>query len=655
MAGSVAMDPAKDLTNVTLGGRYRLTRLIGEGGMGQVYEGIHETLDRKVAVKVLLPRYAYEAKFRERFLREAKAASKVRHPNVVQILDFGDTPQGSVYFAMEYLEGQDLQSILQHEGRLSWARTRHMMLQVTSAIGAAHERSVIHRDIKPANVLVISARGHQEFVKVLDFGIAKIGAESGENTATQGLTGTGEVFGTAKYMAPEQAFGSSDDPRVDVYSLGVVAYQMLTGDVPFTGSSAFEILTRHVNEPPRPPTELNPAVPPEVESVILRALAKSPIDRFATVDEMGTALEAISPGALGVGEASPFAGPAPSSHVPQPIRVTPSNPIPMPTPAALASPPVSTMPASTVPAPAPQVPAAVGQPQAPVVQAPPQDATMVAPAPSASDPGFGPVVPAAGMTAAPMHPSGGHPAASNPGGPVQSAGGESGELGAGVSTSRLHRTLDSGGATSPVMPGMTPGYAPETDPHAVLSPPGSNRPKIIAGGVIAVLLGGLTAVVSVGSSEDDEQPKSKSTAGPVATVIEPRTLSEPAVSDDGGVVASKADVGTPEVEVVPEPAPTPVAKPTPKRNSPKSSASSAPLTDKRAKSKLARKLERKCKGIGGPGTVSVELLVGSSGSVLSKTIAGVSSSVKSCLKAGITGAKFPTGSTARKVTFTVKL
>ena len=192
------MPPTQDLTDVLLDGRYRLTRLMGEGGMGQVYEGMHETLDRKVAVKVLLPRYAFEPKFRERFLREAKAASKVRHPNVVQILDFGDTPGGSVYFVMEFLEGQDLATVLRQAGPLPWPRARHLLLQTISALAAAHERKIIHRDIKPANVFIEELGARRDFVKVLDFGIAKIAADATEDSSlAQSLTGTGEVFGTA--------------------------------------------------------------------------------------------------------------------------------------------------------------------------------------------------------------------------------------------------------------------------------------------------------------------------------------------------------------------------------------------------------------------------------------------------------------------------
>jgi len=289
------MDAASELTHAVLDGRYRLTRLLGEGGMGQVYEGIHQQLARKIAVKVLLPRYACDAKYRERFLREARATSTVRHPNIVQMLDFGDTPNGSVYFAMEFLEGRDLASLLRDDGILPWPRARHLLLQMMSALGAAHQHNIVHRDVKPGNFFIIDAFGHKEFIKVLDFGIAKImaGPDDGDRTQAQDLTGTGEIFGTAKYMAPEQAFGESNDPRVDIYSLGVVAYQMLTSDVPFTGGSAYEIITRHVNDPPRAPRTHNPAIPPAAEQVILRALAKRPEDRFSSMDEMWLALSKI--------------------------------------------------------------------------------------------------------------------------------------------------------------------------------------------------------------------------------------------------------------------------------------------------------------------------------------------------------------------------
>jgi len=291
-----AMVPAgsldQDLTGFTLDGRYHLTRRMGAGGMGQVYAGVQKSLDRKVAVKLLLPRFAAEPRFRERFLREAKAASKVHHPNVVQILDFGETSNGWAYFVMELLEGQDLQALIRAEGRLPWSRAQPLLLQITAALGAAHDLKIVHRDIKPANCFVIETEDHRELVKLLDFGLAKITAEPGEESDS--LTATGEVFGTAKYMAPEQAVGSSKDPRVDVYSVGVMAYEMLTGRAPFTGPTAFHVITKHINEPPKPPRRLNWEIPREVEAIILQALAKQPADRFGSIHEMRHALAAVT-------------------------------------------------------------------------------------------------------------------------------------------------------------------------------------------------------------------------------------------------------------------------------------------------------------------------------------------------------------------------
>ncbi|MEX1364894.1 MAG: protein kinase [Nannocystaceae bacterium] len=289
------MSASPDLTGTILEGRYRLTGLLGAGGMGQVYVGTDQTLDRRVAVKVLLRKLADDSRFRERFLREAKAASKIQHPNVVQIIDFGETPAGSVFYAMEHLEGRDLAALLRAEGPLPWSRARHILLQIVQALGATHDRNIIHRDIKPANFFVLEARGHLDFIKLLDFGIAKTAADPSkdERSLAASLTGAGEVMGTAKYMAPEQAYGASDDPRVDVYAVGVVAYEILTGTVPFTGGSVFEILKKHVDEPPRPPRELNPAIPAEVEAIVLRALAKDQASRFASMDELEAALTAV--------------------------------------------------------------------------------------------------------------------------------------------------------------------------------------------------------------------------------------------------------------------------------------------------------------------------------------------------------------------------
>lgn len=278
-----------------MGACYRILRPLGEGGMGTVYEAQHLRLGGKVAIKVLSAQLAANPKFRERFKREARSAAQVHHPNVVQIIDFGETPGGSVFFAMELLKGRDLQAILRQQAPLPWRRAQHLLVQAADALGAAHRCGIIHRDVKPANCFVLESEGVRDFVKLLDFGIAKIQmAPSADSVLLKNLTGTGEIFGTAKYMAPEQAYGSSDDPRVDVYSLGVVAYEMLTGRVPFEGATAFEILTRHINDEPRPPRERQPTIPKALEAVVLRAMEKQPARRFATMDELARALRDVT-------------------------------------------------------------------------------------------------------------------------------------------------------------------------------------------------------------------------------------------------------------------------------------------------------------------------------------------------------------------------
>jgi len=289
------MSSPHELTGETLDGRYRITKLLGEGGMGHVYEAIHVALGRKVAIKTLHPRLAYAATSRERFIREAKSASSIQHPNVVQITDFGDTPDGLVYFVMERLEGRDLGSLLREQGKLPWARAREILVQIVRALAAAHAQSVIHRDIKPGNCFLTTtgASQGQELVKLLDFGIAKVGCEAEGGEGGPRLTGTGEVFGTASYMAPEQARGEPLDARSDIYSLGVMAYEMLTGQVPFTGANAIHVITKHLSERPRPPRMLEPAILPAVEALVLRAMAREPKDRFASMGELEVALSAI--------------------------------------------------------------------------------------------------------------------------------------------------------------------------------------------------------------------------------------------------------------------------------------------------------------------------------------------------------------------------
>lgn len=278
-----------DLSGQTLD-RYHLLRQLGVGGMGAVYEAEHTRLRKRFAVKLLRYEYAQNDLFRKRFLREARAASAISHPNVVAISDFGETDDGHVFFVMELLGGRDLQALLEAEKKLPWPRAREILLQVASALQAAHLQDIIHRDMKPSNVFLADVPGKrdEDYVKVLDFGIAKISGNLGEATAK--LTSTDEIFGTVAYMAPEMAMGTNDDRRSDVYAVGVMMYRMLTGELPFTQGTAFQILSQHIHAPIPPPRSKEPSIPAEVEAILLKAMAKSADDRFASMEELGRAL-----------------------------------------------------------------------------------------------------------------------------------------------------------------------------------------------------------------------------------------------------------------------------------------------------------------------------------------------------------------------------
>ncbi len=284
-----------DLTGTELDRRYKITGLLGKGGMGHVYDAVHLALEQRVAIKVLHPRFAHEDKYRERFLREARSASKIRHRNVVGITDFGETPQGSVYFVMEFLGGHDVGDELKLVGKMSWPRTRHILLQAVGALKAAHAKRIVHRDIKPANCFLTTDpdEGRPDFVKLLDFGIAKVGSDSQAEADGKGLTGTGEVFGTATYMAPEQARGADLDARSDMYSLGIMAYEMLTGRVPFSGVNSIHIITRHLNDVPRRLRSIDEGIPEAVEALVLKMIAKEPRQRYGSMLVLDQALRAI--------------------------------------------------------------------------------------------------------------------------------------------------------------------------------------------------------------------------------------------------------------------------------------------------------------------------------------------------------------------------
>jgi len=279
----------------TIADRYRVISKLGEGGMGVVYLAEHVFIEKRVALKILSEDFARKAELVARFMQEAKAASKIGHENIVDITDFGETASGSVFFAMEFLDGKDLAGHIKSDGAMSFDRAKHIMNQICRALGAAHSKGIIHRDMKPENVYLVSREGRADFVKVLDFGIAKMSAldEGGSR-----LTRTGMIFGTPEYMSPEQAKGDKPDHRVDIYAAGCILYEMLTGDVPFHAETFMGVLTKHMFEDPQPPSQRNPnaVIPPDVEAVCMRALAKDRDQRFQTMKEMAVALEACGGG-----------------------------------------------------------------------------------------------------------------------------------------------------------------------------------------------------------------------------------------------------------------------------------------------------------------------------------------------------------------------
>ncbi len=281
-------DPDDPLIGVVLSERYEVRERIGEGGMGAVYVGRHVTLGKRVALKVLKQEMSYDKTIVERFLREAKATSSIEHENVVEILDFGHTPDGSAFFVMEFLRGQELAQLMDADGPIPWTRTKGILIQVAEALAAAHENGIIHRDMKPGNVFLVKRAGKADFVKVLDFGIAKV-----DDGAA--LTHAGMVFGTAGYMAPEQAMGMPLDGRADMYALACVAFEMLTGQLPFSATHPIKMLDCHIREPAPSMRSVAPelGIPEAVDAVILCALNKRPEDRFADMHAFARALEVI--------------------------------------------------------------------------------------------------------------------------------------------------------------------------------------------------------------------------------------------------------------------------------------------------------------------------------------------------------------------------
>jgi eukaryotic-like serine/threonine-protein kinase len=275
--------------------RYRVVNRIGSGGMADVYCAEDTQLGRQVALKLLYRRFAEDDEFVERFRREASAAAGLQHPNVVQVYDRGAW-DGTYYIAMEFLDGRSLKQLVRDSGPLEPAHAIAITVQVLKAARFAHKRGVIHRDIKPHNVIV-DGEGR---AKVTDFGIARAGASE--------MTETGSIIGTAQYLSPEQAQGHPVDARSDLYSIGVLLYELLTARVPFEADSAVTIALKHVQQEPPLPSRLNPAVTPALEDVVMRALAKDPARRFQDADAFIAALEAVDGAVTDAPRALPATG-----------------------------------------------------------------------------------------------------------------------------------------------------------------------------------------------------------------------------------------------------------------------------------------------------------------------------------------------------------
>ena len=264
--------------------RYKIIKLVGTGGMGSVYLAEHEILRKKVALKILHYEQSKRKDTVERFKREAIAASNIGQDNIVDVTDFGYTEEGNAYFVMEYVEGSSLADVMKEQRVLPLEFAVSVASQIAVALYAAHGKGIIHRDLKPENILLTTKDGNYPFVKIVDFGISKIlQDEVKPEERLRTLTKSGAIFGTPEYMSPEQAAGNSVEPASDIYSLGVIMYEMLTGRLPFFDSNYMKILHKHQYEFPELPSNVNPDLPPEMNSVILKCLEKKPFNRYGTM------------------------------------------------------------------------------------------------------------------------------------------------------------------------------------------------------------------------------------------------------------------------------------------------------------------------------------------------------------------------------------
>jgi serine/threonine-protein kinase len=316
-------------------GNYEVKQKLGEGGMGAVYLAVHPNIGKRVALKVLHPEFSSNEEVIGRFFNEAKAVNDIQHPNIVDIIDYGEMPSATggsqkvVYFIMEFLAGDSLAKMIHDQAPLAPERAQVISMQIADALGASHRHGIVHRDLKPDNVMISVRRDGRDFVKVLDFGIAKL---TGDNPGSR-RTRTGIVMGTPAYMSPEQCEGRGMiDHRTDIYSLGILLYEMLTGETPFRGEGYGEVLVQHMTQVPRKPSTIRGVIPPHLEAVCMKALEKRPSDRFNDMDQFMRALQdpvtyveshggldgflSYSHSFAGYQHAGMYGGPAPSTPFP---------------------------------------------------------------------------------------------------------------------------------------------------------------------------------------------------------------------------------------------------------------------------------------------------------------------------------------------------
>ncbi len=332
MAQARAPDPY--LGREIAGGKYRILQKIGSGGMGSVYKAMQPNIDRMVAIKILHPKLVNRKDLVSRFSREAKALGHLSHPNTVKVFDDGVLEDNSLFIAMEYLEGRNLNQIVRTGGPMPVERALPILMQVCGALNEAHQRGIVHRDLKPENIFLSTQGGIKDFPKVLDFGLAKV-TEQEMRPGSIVLTQEGMVFGTPEFMSPEQAQGKVLDARSDIYSLAVILYEVLTGKLPFDAKTPMEHIQHHVMTRPIPLHERAPTAgfSPALSEVINRALAKNPDDRYQTAAEFAQALE---PFAQKNPTSAPLPYPMPSSSAPVivPQGAPSSSPVSAPSPAS---------------------------------------------------------------------------------------------------------------------------------------------------------------------------------------------------------------------------------------------------------------------------------------------------------------------------------